>query len=42
MEDDNGDTWSIYWSGNQILVKDKITFKDTKNPYRIVKLTKLF
>jgi len=38
MEDDNGDTWSVYWSGDYILTKDKITYKEVKNPYRVVKL----
>ena len=38
MEDDKGDTWSIYWSGDQILTREKITYKEVKNPYRVVKL----
>ena len=38
MEDDKGDTWSIYWSGDHILTKDKITYKEVKFPYRVVKL----
>lgn len=38
MLDDDGNTYSIYWSGNTILQKDKITFKEVKNPYRIHKL----
>lgn len=38
MEDDNEDTWSIYWSGEEILTKKKITYKEVKNPYRVTKL----
>jgi len=38
MEDDNGDTWSTYWSGDEMLTKKKITYKKVKNPYRVVKL----
>lgn len=38
MEDDKGDTWSIYWSGEHILTKEKITYKEVKFPYRVVKL----
>ena len=39
MEDDKGDTWSIFWSGDHILTKEKVTYKEVKNPYRVVKLT---
>jgi len=39
MEDDKGDTWSVYWSGDTILTKDKITYKEVKFPYRVVKMT---
>jgi len=38
MEDDKGDTWSVYWSDNQILTKHKITYREVKFPYRVVKL----
>lgn len=38
MSDDRGDTWSIYWSGDTILTKDKITYKEVKFPYRVVKM----
>lgn len=38
MEDDKGDTWSVYWSGDTILSKEKITYKEVKFPYRVVKL----
>ena len=39
ITDDSGDTWSIYWSGEFILDKKKITYKEVKFPYRVVKLT---
>ena len=39
MEDDKGDTWSVYWSGEQILTKKKITYKEVKFPYRVTKLS---
>jgi len=38
LKDDNGDTWSIYWSDKTILSKKKITYKEVKFPYRVVKL----
>jgi len=38
MEGDNGDTWSVYWSDNEMLTKKKITYKEVKNPYRVTKL----
>lgn len=37
-EDDNGDRWSIYWSDQTILKKEKITFRETRWPYRIQRL----
>jgi len=40
MEDDNGHTYSVYWSGDFILSKKKVTYKEVKNPYRVVKLNK--
>ena len=39
MTDDKGDTWSIYWSGEHELSKEKITYKEVKFPYRVVKMT---
>lgn len=39
MEDDNGKTFSIYWCGDTILDKKEITYKEVKNPYRVVKLS---
>lgn len=38
MEDDKGDTYSVYWCGDTILTKKKITYKKVKFPYRVVKL----
>lgn len=38
MEDDNGDRWSIYWSQDTILKKEKITYKEVRWPYRVEKL----
>mgnify|MGYP006995570709 CR=1 FL=1 len=37
LTDDKGDTWSLYWCGNEILLKQKITYKEVKFPYRVVK-----
>jgi hypothetical protein len=39
MKDDNGDSWSVYWSDFTILNKKKITYKDVKFPYRVVKVS---
>jgi len=38
MEDDSENTWSVYWSGDMILTKEKVTYKKVKFPYRVVKL----
>jgi hypothetical protein len=38
IEDDNGKTWSIFWSGDQILDKKEITYKEVKSPYRLHRL----
>ena len=38
IKDDNDKTWSIYWSGDTILSKKEITYKEVKNPYRLHKL----
>lgn len=37
ITDDDGETWSVYWNYD-IIQKEKITFKEVKNPYRIFKL----
>ena len=34
----NGDYYSVQWSENTILKRHKITFKDIKNPYIVVKM----
>lgn len=33
-----GDTYSIYWSHDTILSKEKVTFREIPNPYTVVKL----
>ena len=38
ITDDNDKTWSIYWSGDVILSKKEITYKEVKNPYRVHRL----
>ena len=35
---DKGKTWSVYWSGEEILSKEEVTYKEVKNPYRVQKL----
>ena len=34
----NGDVYSVQWSDGEILMRNKITFKDIKNPYIVVKM----
>lgn len=38
VEDDDGDRWSCFWSGREMLKKTKITTKETRWPYRVQKL----
>ena len=38
VEDDAGERWSCFWSGEEMLKKTKITYKETKWPYRVQKL----
>ena len=38
LEDENGDSWSIYWHDETILFKKKITYRKTRWPYRVEKL----
>lgn len=38
MTCDKGDTYSVYWAGDTILTKKKITYKKVRFPYRVVKL----
>lgn len=40
LVDENDEVWSVYWSGDTILEKKKVTFKKVKFPYRILKLHK--
>lgn len=39
-KDDNGIYWSIYWSGEEILKKTKLEYKEVTSPYRVQKLYK--
>jgi hypothetical protein len=38
IEDDEGQSWSCFWSGDTMLKKEKITFKEVRWPYRVQKL----
>lgn len=38
IEDEKGDRWSVFWSGEEILKKKKVTFKEVKFPYRVHRL----
>ena len=38
LEDENGDSWSCFWSSDILLRKEKITSKDTRWPYRVQRL----
>lgn len=38
MQDDNGKAWEVYWSGEEILSKKEITYREVHNPYRVHKL----
>lgn len=38
IEDDSGKVWSVFWSGEEILDKKEITYKEVKFPYRVEKL----
>jgi len=38
IADDEGKTWSIFWSGDIILDKKEVTYKEVKSPYRLHKL----
>lgn len=40
ITDDNGRTWSIFWSDKKELARYEVTFKDVKFPYRIQKISK--
>lgn len=38
LEDDNGKRWSIFWHEDIILLKEEITYKEARWPYRVQKL----
>jgi len=38
IEDDEGKRWSCFWSGEEMLQKTEVTYKDTKWHYRVQKL----
>lgn len=38
IEDEDGDSYSCFWSGDYMIKKEKITFKDVRWPYRVQKL----
>lgn len=38
MEDEDGKRWSVFWSGDIILSKKEITFKEARWPYRVQRL----
>lgn len=38
IKEENGDTYTIFWSGEEILSKEKITYKEVKFPYRVHKV----
>jgi hypothetical protein len=38
MTDDAGKSWSVFWSGDEVLEKHEITTKDARWPYRVQKL----
>lgn len=38
IEDDEGKVWSIFWSGDTILSKHEVTYREVKFPYRVHKM----
>lgn len=38
LVDDKGESWSIFWSADEILDKKKVTYKEVKFPYRVLKV----
>jgi hypothetical protein len=38
LRDDDGVAWSVYWSGDDILEKVALTYKEVISPYRVQKL----
>lgn len=37
-EDGNEKWWSIFWVGDEVLLKEEITFREVKSPYRVHKI----
>jgi hypothetical protein len=35
---DGDKSWSVHWSGDEILSKEEITYKEVRNPYRVQRL----
>ena len=38
IEDEDGKAWSIYWSGDEELSREEVTYKEVKFPYRVHKI----
>jgi len=38
IKDDEGKSWSIFWSGDVELMRTEVTHKEVKNPYRVQKM----
>jgi len=36
--DDDGEVYNIYWSGNKVLLKEKLPYTNIVNPYTLIKL----
>lgn len=39
VADDKGELWSVWWCGTTELKKTKVTYNESVNPYRVVKLS---
>lgn len=42
IREDNGDMYSVQWSEDTILLRNKVTFKDVPNPYAFIKMNDNF
>ena len=38
IEDDDDKVWSVYWSGDEELSREEVTYKEVKFPYRVHKI----
>lgn len=38
IEDDEGKRWSIYWSADEELAREEVTYKEVRFPYRVHKI----